>query len=907
MFDRMLSQMNIRTRLLLLCLAVALPLLSLGGFIVFKEYNTLKTEAQRATVFQAAIAVRTLSNWIAQQQDELRAVASLPVVKHLNSSSAHQIATTLGQAHKDWQAIALIDLNGNIIASNLDKAAPIEDSSLLRFFHRAIANGSPLISGLRQCPLTGKDALLACAPVSDRGRPRGVVLISIEPHAIVRIFQGLNHSNGSMIAVVDGNNRVLARTLDNERWLGQDYSNARTVRAAAKASQGYLEAVGIADPIARSYAFQRVPSTWWLVILGVPLHTVYGASQDRLIIILLMAACAAGLSIVLAYLTTGHFTKTINELVREAIAVGRGDLTKRVSIHGSDELSMLGRAFNQMASQLQLNHEQNIMVERIAESIRKSLDLEEVLNTTVEELGRALQASRCCVALIDPKSLEDLSDDELVFNHVYYSTERGGTALRNRRVMISENSVLTQIIEQGSVSSLDVLSTGGITPLVEGNAEDWLSVKSLMACPIATQKTLGLILIHQCDEHRMWTSAEMELVEAVAGHVALALEQARLYEQTKTLAEQRLLINHIVRSVRSSLELDTILGIVTKELGVALKADRCQIVQPGSDGPLLVSHEFHQPGMAPMHGINIYGETPLLLQSDRGHSPAVLGIDLTRFTNNATEGDLQEAPIAVINNVNEDNRAAAFREFLNLDGTKSFIAAPLLDNDRLLGILLVHQCFSRREWTQEEVSLVSSVADQLAVAISHARLFAQVKHQAVTDGLTELYNHVYLKRRLIEELRRAQRRQTPCALLMIDLDKLKDINDSFGHPAGDAAIRQVGWALRNTLRSGDTAARYGGEEFAVILPDTSLGDAAIIAERLCRQVNGTPVPGLGQISVSIGAAAYPDHAMSPEELVERADKALYVAKKCGRNQVKLCGLLSSGEDPGAPDSANVDA
>src|SRR5439155_22263388 len=113
----------------------------------------------------------------------------------------------------------------------------------------------------------------------------------------------------------------------------------------------------------------------------------------------------------------------------------------------------------------------------------------------------------------------------------------------------------------------------------------------------------------------------------------------------------------------------------------------------------------------------------------------------------------------------------------------------------------------------------------LAVAISHARLFAQVKHQAVTDGLTELYNHVYLKRKLVEELRRAQRRGTPCALLMLDLDKLKKINDAYGHPVGDSAIRQVGWALRNTLRSGDTAARYDAKEFAPIMPDTSLSDA----------------------------------------------------------------------------------
>ncbi len=183
--------------------------------------------------------------------------------------------------------------------------------------------------------------------------------------------------------------------------------------------------------------------------------------------------------------------------------------------------------------------------------------------------------------------------------------------------------------------------------------------------------------------------------------------------------------------------------------------------------------------------------------------------------------------------------------------------------------------------------MVSAIADQVAVAIAHAQLFAQVRHQAITDGLTGLYNHVYFKNRLTEELRTAERKGTPVSLIMIDLDKLKVINDTHGHPVGDAAIRQIGAILKTLLRSGDTAARYGGEEFGIILPETSLLEAALIADRLCSQIRNTHVPGLGKITASLGTACYPKQARSSSELIEKADKALYVAKNSGRDQVRV--------------------
>ena len=162
-----------------------------------------------------------------------------------------------------------------------------------------------------------------------------------------------------------------------------------------------------------------------------------------------------------------------------------------------------------------------------------------------------------------------------------------------------------------------------------------------------------------------------------------------------------------------------------------------------------------------------------------------------------------------------------------------------------------------------------------------------MKHQAITDGLTGLYNHIYFKKRLEEEMRLSDRKGTACSLIMIDLDKLKYINDNFGHPVGDAAIRQIADILKTVLRSGDTAARYGGEEFAVILPETSLLEAALIAKRLCNQIRTSPVPGLGKVTASMGCASYPQHAKSGDELIVKADRALYEAKNSGRDQVKL--------------------
>ncbi|MBX9687865.1 MAG: diguanylate cyclase [Candidatus Obscuribacterales bacterium] len=885
--------MKIRSRLLLVCFAVSVPLLCICALIIWKEYQGLYQAAKTTVSFQDSIAVRSLSQWVATELFELKALSHVPDMQNPSAPENKRLLENTARTQRDWNAIIQVDTNAKVLNSSL----PVSDATQselksLDFFRSLLKSKKPAVSGYVSCPVTGHHAILFGVPLLKDGRVQSVLIASVNPSAIIRLFSGLGEDHGSVIAVIDSNKKVLARTIDPERWVGKDFSHAHSVQHAQKVARGVFDAIGIADHTRRTYAFDRVAETNWIVVAGIPSEAIYGSAHDRLLVMLGSALIAIGVSMAIAYRVTGHFTGPINELVREAVSIGRGDLSKRAAIKQGGELGLLARAFNQMAINLELNRDYKQMVEKIADSIRQSLDLDQILNTTVTELGQALSASRCCLALFGSAGQsENLVGSELEFNYVWWDPEKAGTALNHCSVLITENSMLKLILEQKAILSLDVMDTQALTPLFEkdeNSPEDWRAIKSLIACPIVfADQAVGMILVQQCDVRRAWFDLELELVEAVANHVALAMEHANLFTKTKTLAEQEFLINNIVRSIRASLDTDTILNTVTGELGKALGVDYCQIAMPRAEGPLVVTHEWHSLDLPDSIGLNLYDSR---LDFEPGTESILdlnnlLGIDLGILKDFASGSAAGEIPISAIADVHLDSRTYAFKEFLSKLSSRSLIAAPLLQNERLLGILIMQQCRNPREWHSGEIRLAGAIADQLAVAISHAELFAQVKHQAITDGLTGLYNHVYFKNRLSEELKRAHRKGTPCSLLMLDLDKLKQINDTMGHPIGDAAIRQVAMVLKNLLRSGDTAARYGGEEFAVILPETPLSEALLIAERLRQNINRNPVPGLGNISTSIGASFYPVHAESPSELIDKADKALYVAKRGGRNRV----------------------
>jgi diguanylate cyclase (GGDEF)-like protein len=210
---------------------------------------------------------------------------------------------------------------------------------------------------------------------------------------------------------------------------------------------------------------------------------------------------------------------------------------------------------------------------------------------------------------------------------------------------------------------------------------------------------------------------------------------------------------------------------------------------------------------------------------------------------------------------------------------------PLIFADRCMGVMLVRSDDPTRDWQDNERLLLSTVAGQVAVAVTQARLFAEREKQALTDGLTNCHNRRSFEMQLEHDLQISIRNRQPVSLLMVDVDHFKRVNDTFGHDAGDTALRALADLLRKELRGMDTAARYGGEEFAIILPQVGMEAAEQIAERVRASIERMKIPGVGRITVSLGVATFPLHATSRDGLVSTADRALYKAKNSGRNCV----------------------
>ena len=217
-------------------------------------------------------------------------------------------------------------------------------------------------------------------------------------------------------------------------------------------------------------------------------------------------------------------------------------------------------------------------------------------------------------------------------------------------------------------------------------------------------------------------------------------------------------------------------------------------------------------------------------------------------------------------------------------GTRSLLLAPLESQLGVTGVLVLE---SERVGAYDDAQLTAlgAIARQAAQALESARHF----ERATLDSLTGLYVRDHFFSRLAEEDERARRYGGGFALLMIDLDSFKEINDRHGHLAGDAYLREIGAVIRSELRGADLACRYGGDEFCLLLPQTGLAGAHAIAERIRHAVSGRIVAADGLVlrtTVSIGVAAYPDHAATDlRELVRKADEALYRAKRAGRDRV----------------------
>jgi diguanylate cyclase (GGDEF)-like protein len=217
------------------------------------------------------------------------------------------------------------------------------------------------------------------------------------------------------------------------------------------------------------------------------------------------------------------------------------------------------------------------------------------------------------------------------------------------------------------------------------------------------------------------------------------------------------------------------------------------------------------------------------------------------------------------------------------------IIVPLISGDECLGVFSLARSEPGHPFTPDEVQLTTLFAQQAALALNNAQLHDALHQESIRDPLTGLFNRRFMEESLTKELSRAQRKSLPLVIVIFDLDHLKDINDTFGHSAGDDALRNLSLLLKARIRAGDIACRYGGDEFVVILPESQLDDVYQRMEGLRKDIKQSTLrhgeTTISSLAISVGIAEYPRHGSTFETLLKAADQALYRAKNNGRDQV----------------------
>ncbi|MBY0357109.1 MAG: diguanylate cyclase [Candidatus Obscuribacterales bacterium] len=349
-------------------------------------------------------------------------------------------------------------------------------------------------------------------------------------------------------------------------------------------------------------------------------------------------------------------------------------------------------------------------------------------------------------------------------------------------------------------------------------------------------------------------------------------------QKTEIRRAQDNLLHRISDILRKSFSVEENIAEMLENLAGYFQLDCCFVVLPSPDEP--------------QDTIRLeYCSDPSYSLLDQERDLQILDLFSNKF-------GLQED--LFVSDVKRDRKAEPFRkEVLANYHMYSLFYLPITYEEKLQGILGGHRCESEKIWSLEnDQNFLRQVADQLATALTNSRLYKRVERQATIDGLTGLFNHRTGQEKLSEQLRVAERYKRNLCVVMMDVDHFKSINDNHGHPVGDTVLRSVAHVIRRDCRDVDIPIRYGGEEFLLVLPEVNLEGASVVAERLRKTLSREIIYHDSvklNVTASIGIACFPDDADNQQQLLELADKALYMSKRMGRNQVHSAAELNFSE------------
>lgn len=384
-------------------------------------------------------------------------------------------------------------------------------------------------------------------------------------------------------------------------------------------------------------------------------------------------------------------------------------------------------------------------------------------------------------------------------------------------------------------------------------------MRSELCVPLRVGKRVIGVLNAESSQPDAFSEADERLMTTFAIQLATTIEKVRLFEAERQRAREAETLRQAGAAVVATLRQDEAIERILQELAQVVPHDSA-VVQVLREGYVENVGGRGWPNSKAPVGLRfpVPGDNPnaVVIQQRR---PVILA-DALVYTS------FQEEPHMRI---------------------RSWLGVPLIFRDRVIGMLALD---SERpnHFTPDHARLVAAFADQVAVAMENARLFEEVQQLAMVDPLTGLFNRRHFFTVARREFERARRYGRFLSVLMLDIDHFKQVNDTYGHAAGDHVLRVIAQRCQRSLRDIDVVGRYGGEEFVVLLPETDLASAQLVAEKLHRGIAAAihTEKAAITITVSLGAGALDEGCANLEVLLERADQALYAAKQAGRNCVR---------------------
>ena len=491
------------------------------------------------------------------------------------------------------------------------------------------------------------------------------------------------------------------------------------------------------------------------------------------------------------------------------------------------------------------------VLNEIGRALSSTLNKEDLLRKVWEELRRLFDVENFYITSLDTTSDEMMFDLEMIDGtRMPKRTRPSGNhiseyIIRTRQPVLIRDNFVEEVKKLG----VDPIRTGGCfcgVPLV------------------AYDRAIGAMAVFS-DHERTFDEGHLELLRVLASEASIAIENARLFQEERTKARHLSLLNIISRNAIATLNPDEMLAKITEQLEEGLTYDHI--------------------GIAVLE----YSTREIVVQAEAGKRRGSVG---------------QRIPLGagLIGHVARNGQMAFYRGANIADAalkpllpdTAAAVALPIFYAEQLHGILFIESS-APTEFSDEEILLLRTLADLIAGALHNAFSFQKAQEQAITDGLTGVKTHRFFMEALSAEWKRSTRAARAFALVLMDLDRFKFVNDFYGHLEGDLVLQRVGHILETNCRRSDVVARYGGDEFVILMPETNMEHARQLSSKLRGWVAVDPLLREKNISASFGIACYPLHGSSPQELIQVADASMYLSKHQGGNTVSTADHFDPNE------------